>query len=441
MKWLFGTILLLVLGVLFHLDLLIYSMYVLLGVLFASWFFTRIWTVGIEARRFSSEDVLEIGGKSEIKVAVQNTSRWSIPWLLLDDSLPNAALTQVPIRIKAQGVRLTLTHLPPGEMEILSYEVQFLQRGYYQLGPLLAETGDMFGLHRRFRVLTEPHFAMVLPRVLALEGYSLSSRRPIGEIKIMHRLFEDPTRLAGVRPYQNGDPLNRIHWRATARTGDLQSRSYENSCVAGATLLLDFHALSYSGPNGKNSSELAITTVASLANAVFLTGQQIGFITNGRDAADRIREEGWNAEFLTRKEAYHRASSETENTRLRPVVVKTAKGEDQFNGILSTLARLEFTDGLDFAAMLQETAPLIRRDTTAVAILGSVSAETAAALGTLRNLGQPVTVVFVSQGMEALPDWARPPEWAEMLLSENIDFRIVNSEESIQNLCAESLIR
>ena len=54
-------------------------------------------------------------------------------------------------------------------------------------------------------------------------------------------LFEDPTRLAGVRLFQQGDPLNRVHWRATARTGQLHSRVYENSRVAGASLLLDFH--------------------------------------------------------------------------------------------------------------------------------------------------------------------------------------------------------
>jgi uncharacterized protein (DUF58 family) len=282
---------------------------------------------------------------------------------------------------------------------------------------------------------------MVMPRVLPLEGYSLSSRRPIGEIKIAHRLFEDPTRLSGVRPFQQGDPLNRIHWRATARAGQLQSRSYESSCVAGAMFLLDFHALNFSGSTGLNSSELAIVTVASLANAVFLMGQQIGLVTNGRDAADRIREEGWTAELLTRNEASRRASNEKENTRLRPVVLEASKGEAQFNNILAALARLEFTDGLDFSDTLQDAAPRIRRDTTAVAVLGNVTPETAAALGRLRRLGQPVTVVMVSQGMEAIPDWARPPEWAGMLLDEGIDFRVVNSEESVQNLCAESIIR
>jgi hypothetical protein len=43
--------------------------------------------------------------------------------------------------------------------------------------------------------------------------------------------------------------------------------------------------------------------------------------------------------------------------------------------------------------------------------------------------------------MEPVPDWAQPPDWAEMLLTQGIDFRSVNSEEAISNLCAEALVR
>ena len=105
----------------------------------------------------------------------------------------------------------------------------------------MLESGDLFGLHRRFKVVTEPHFVMVYPKVIPLSGYDLSSRRPIGEIRMAHRLFEDPTRLAGVREYQRGDSFNRIHWKATASTGKLHSRIYDPSTVAGATIILDFH--------------------------------------------------------------------------------------------------------------------------------------------------------------------------------------------------------
>jgi uncharacterized protein (DUF58 family) len=441
MKWIFATLGLLVLGLILKLSLLIYAMYVLLGVLLLSRFFTRVWTEQLDARRFCDGEVLEIGASVESKVAVQNTGRLSIPWVILEDSLPRDALALMPARIKAEGGRLALARLAAGETKVLSYRVTFLMRGYYQLGPLLAETGDVFGLHRRFRILTEPHYVLALPKVLPLEGYSLASRRPIGEIRLTHRLFEDPTRMSSIRPYQQGDPLNRIHWRATARSGQLQTRTYESSCVSGATFLLDFYAGSFPGAAAVGSAELAVVTVASLANAVFLMGQQIGFISNGRDAADRIREEGWRAEFLTRNDAHRRASETPANTRLRPVMVETGKGEDRFTRILAALARLEHTDGLDFSAMVTESVSKISRDATVVAVLGIVTPAIAAALGDLVRRGLLVTAVVVSFNMEAIPDWAKPPAWAEMLLAQGIDFRVVNSEEAIIHLCAEAIVR
>ena len=109
----------------------------------------------------------------------------------------------------------------------------------------MLETGDLFGLHRRFRIVTEPVYIMVYPKVVPLPGYDLASRRPIGEIRLTHRLFEDPTRIAGVRYYQPGDPLNRVNWAATARTGVLHCKVYDASTIAGATIVLDFHQASY----------------------------------------------------------------------------------------------------------------------------------------------------------------------------------------------------
>jgi uncharacterized protein (DUF58 family) len=441
MKWILGTLGLLVLGLILKLSLLVYAMYVLLGILGLSRFFSRAWIGQLAASRSCDQDVLEIGETAVMEIEVKNQGRLSIPWLILEDALSRDALVQMPRHLKAEGPRLALTRLAPGETASLKHQVIFLMRGYYQLGPLLLETGDVFGLHRRFRVATEPHFALVLPKVLPLQGYNLASRRPIGEIRVVHRLFEDPTRLADIRPYQPGDPLNRIHWRSTARTGQIHSRVYESSRVAGAIFLLDFHEHSYLGPGAAASAELAVITVASLAHAVFLMGQQIGLASNGRDAADRIREEGWSAGYATRGDANRRATEAQANTRLRPVVVETRKGEARFRQILETLARLEHTDGLEFSEMLAEVAFEIPRDATVVAVLRRVTPATAASLGELARRGFLVTVIVVSIDIEPTPDWAQPPDWAQMLLAQNINFRVVNTEESVTNLCAEAIVR
>jgi hypothetical protein len=439
MKWILGTLALLALGLALQLNLLVYAMYVLLGILLLSRFVTRVWTEKITVTRQVDGDVFEIGASTEVTVDVENRGPLTVSWLIIEDMLPREAMTQMPHRIQVEGDRFEMTRLKRGEVTSLSYTVTFLMRGYYQLGPMQLETGDVFGLHRRFRVAGEPHFALVLPKVLPLQGYNLASRRPMGEIRVVHRLFEDPTRLAGVRPYQQGDPLNRIHWRATARTGQIHSRVYETSRVAGATFLLDFHTHSYQGGAGASSAELAITTVAALANAVFLMGQQIGFISNGRDAADRIREEGWRGEFKSRADAQRRASP-LANDRLRPVRVETRKGNEKLGQILETLARLEHTDGLEFSEMLAATISRIPRDATVVPVLRQVTPDIAVALGGLVKRGFLVTAVVVSIDWD-IPEWSRPPEWAGLLLEQGIDFRLVNSEQSITELCAEAIVR
>lgn len=441
MRWILGTLALLMAGWLLQLSLLVYAMYVLLGVLLLSRFFTRTWMDHIDARRSCDREIVEIGETATVEVTLENRSRLRVPWVMLEDWLPREALSQGPARIQAEGARRALTQLKPLGRESLSYQVTFLMRGYYQVGPLLMETGDLFGLHRRFRVTADPRYVMVLPRVLPLQGYNLASRRPIGEIRLAHRLFEDPTRIAAIRPYQQGDPLNRIHWRATARTGQLHSRVYETSCVAGATFLLDFHQAGYYGGSAIAGAELAVMTVASLANAVFLTGQQIGLISNGRDAAERIRQEGWRTDFNTRIIAQRRVADTGKSDRLLPLVVKTSKGEGQLTQILHTLARLEHTDGMTFSDLVTETASEIPRDATVVAVLCEVSPAIAISLGNLVRQGYAVTAVVVTWDAHAIPDWAQAPYWAELLLNEGVDFRQVTSEEVLINLCAQAVVR
>ncbi len=434
MRWLLGAIFLLAIGIVFQLGLLVYAMYVLLGVMLVSRFLAREWIENITAERDCSRLTAEIGEKVAVSVNIRNAGKLPIPWLIVEDSIPKAALVQRPPRISLDGRRLNIMQLGPGSEKLVLYQVTFLMRGYYQLGPLLLESGDLFGLHRRFRVETKPHFVLVFPKVVPLEGYDLTSRRPIGEVRITHRLFEDPTRISGIRGYQPGDPLNRVHWRATARTGDLQCKMYEPSCIAGMTLLVDFHKSGFPLTGEPHRSELAITAAASLANAVYQMGQQIGFITNGRDAADRIRQEGVRHEFRTRSLALNNVEMADRNERLRPVVVETRRGAEQFTRILEALARVELTDGLSFSQLVMEVTGRLPRDASVVAILGNVPDETAIALGQLRRRGYAVTAVLVL--LEEEHDYG----CIGRLLAEGVAVRRIDNEAAIANMCSEQLV-
>ena len=436
MRWLLGAIALLAIGIAFQMRLLVYAMYVLLGVMLVSRYLAREWVERITAERECSRLTAQIGDKVAVVVQICNSGKLPVPWLIVEDSVPKEALAQRPPRIALDGKRVSILQLGPKAEKSLLYQVTFLMRGFYQIGPVLLESGDLFGLHRRFRLESKPHFVLVFPKVVPLRGYELASRRPIGEVRLTHRLFEDPTRIAGVREYQQGDPLNRIHWRATARTGALHCKMYEPSCIAGVTLLLDFHKEVYTVRREPQRSELAITAAASLANAVYQMGQQIGLVTNGRDAADRIQQEGFRHEFRTRSLALDTAKMRDQSDRLRPVVVETRRGPEQLVRILEALARLELTEGLTFPQLVIEATSRLPRDATVVAILPSVPAEASIALGSLKRRGYAVTVILVTYD-----DDEDAPASMGRLIAEGIDVRRVDSEAAIASVCADQAVR
>ena len=433
MKWFIGCALLLLTALILESGLLAYSMYVLLGLLVLTRVMAKSWIENLTASRIFNHAVLDAGETVAVNVTIHNHGIGPVPWVILEDLLPAKELIENRARLSVKKKRMKIAMIGSKSSTILSYQIEFKMRGYYQIGPLVLETGDLFGLHRRYRVGTPPDFVLVYPKVIPMEGYELVSRRPIGEVRMTHRLFEDPTRIAGVRSYQSGDPLNRVHWRATARTGSLHCKIYEPSTIVGATILLDFHQAGYEDSREPFRSELAITAAASLAHAVYEMGQQVGLITNGRDAADRIRSEGWKGDFRTRNEAQESVGMQEKSDRLRPLIVETRRGVEQFQRIRETLARVELTDGLTLPQLITEASGRLPRDATIIAILGKADAETALALGTLRRRGFAVTAVLVNFDRDNLEGALAK------LIAEGIETRQVKNEDEIAGFCGKQV--
>ena len=435
MNWLVGAVLVLILALIFDLGLLAYAMYALLGVLLISRYVTRVSAESLVATRECNRLTAEVGDTVAVVVQVANQGRMPISWCLIEDLLPRHALIHEPPNLGVEGKRAILAMIRAGGSKSLHYQLRCNRRGYYQLGPLVMETGDLFGLHRRYRVGTQPHFLLVFPQVVPLAGYDVSSKRPIGEVRMSYRLYEDPTRIAGVRRYEAGDPLSRMHWKATARTGLLHSKVYEPSTVVGATILMEYHTASHDPRHEPYRSELAVTAAASIANAVYEMGQQIGLITNGRDAADRIRVEGWDYDLRTRDAARKAASMVEKSERLQPVMVPTRRGADQLMQILETLARIELTDGLSLAQLIGETTSRMPRDASVIAIVPHVSAEMAISLANLKRQGYAVTAIISVYDEFDFAQSSGP------LLAAGIPTQHLRDESAISTVCRAFVLR
>lgn len=426
---------LLLLGMLFGASLWLYAAFAALGMLGVSRFLARAWSQNAVAHRHTGPLEVEVGKTVSIEVEIRNAGAIPIPWLLAEDLLPRSAMIYNPPALQVDGSRIRVMLLGPRRGRLLSYRLTCHRRGYFQIGPTVLETGDLMGLHRRYRVGAEPQYLLVMPKVVPLTGYDVASRRPIGEIKMRERIMDDPTRLKGIRQWQPGDPMRQVHWAATARTGVLHSKVYEQTSVAGVTLILDLHCDSNPQQHEPFRSELAITLAASIAAAVYEMNQPVGLASNGRDAADRIRTEGWSTDYRTRAAVQKNSAMRSRDDRLRPVVLPADRGPVHAHDIQRQLARLERSDGLTLESMLVETESRLARDTTLLVVLQSCSDTAAAALLGMSRRGWSVAAAVNTHEQEAFSRVAGP------LIAAGISVMHLRDEASVPPICQNIILR
>lgn len=154
-------------------------------------------------------------------------------------------------------------------------------RGWHRLGPVRLEAHDPFGMVSRRERLAIPEGVLVYPRMVPMTELVVPARQPLGDMKPATPLVEDPMRMSGVRPYVPGDSPKRIHWRASARTGELQTRIFEPSASPAAAIFLDTITFSHLW-EGQNSNrlELLIVVAASISRQLLEGRHQVGLYAN-----------------------------------------------------------------------------------------------------------------------------------------------------------------
>ncbi|TWU02251.1 DUF58 domain-containing protein [Stieleria varia] len=406
-------------------------------IVFLNHFLAKTWSQCCVAVRShnNDDDELKVGGRVAVELAVTNTGRLPVFWVLVEDLLPRWATRSEHPTLRVEGDRIQVMLLWPGVTRKLNYEIVCHRRGYFQIGPTVLETGDLMGLYRRYRVGTDPQYVTVLPNVVSLSGYDIGSRRPIGEIRMRDNVMDDPTRLRGIRRWQPGDPMRSVHWAATARTGVLHSKVYEPSSIAGATIVLDLHVQSNPDRDEPVRSDLAITAAASIASALHESGEPFGMVSNGRDAADRIRTEGWMGDHRVRDSATQAAAMKSDNDRMRPVVLPADRGPVHLREVIRTLARLERTDALKLPELLMEAESRISSETTVLAIVQRCDEQSIAALLGLSRRGRAVAVIVNTYDVNDFSSIAGP------FIALNIPVFHLAGEQSISDVCRSFALR
>jgi len=274
---------------------------------------------------------------------------------------------------------------PDATQDELRRDLSFPLRGHYRLGPVTLQGSDPLGLFVRNRDVRQATEVIVYPRPLPLPQLylqGLSSYR-LSELRTAP-LAGATQEFYGIRPYQYGDDLRRVHWKSTARTGRLAIKEYEQRVSAAATVILDLHRRSHRGVGAQSSLEYAVTIAASFAQHVTDSGNSLCLISTGADG----------------------------------YVLPMDRGEHQLHKALEHLAVAKADGAADFAAALGARLSEIPPASTVIAIAASADPHLAYPLLMLRGHGAHVTVVLIAAHSFAdLPDPTAEAGYSDLLAS------------------------
>jgi uncharacterized protein (DUF58 family) len=199
---------------------------------------------------------VSVGDPVRVLVRVFNDATSPSSVLLAED--------QMPPGLDAQP-RFVLDRIGAAGDRAITYRTRGRVRGRYTVGPLRVRTADPFGMCERDLSLEGTDHLVVIPVVEPLPVLPLNDQSPGSSDNRPSSLATGGDDDIRTREYRHGDPINRIHWRSTARRGELMVRQEESPRQSRATVLLDVRAGAHRGPGPESSLEWAVSACASMS--------------------------------------------------------------------------------------------------------------------------------------------------------------------------------
>ncbi|MEV4461361.1 DUF58 domain-containing protein [Microbispora sp. NPDC004025] len=222
------------------------------------------------ARRLGPARV-QTGEESTVTLRLENVTRLPTGLLLVEDTLQYALGTRP---------RFVLDRMEPRGVREIDYKVGSDLRGRFPIGPLSVRIADPFGLVELTRSFTVTDTLVVTPEVVPLPPVRLAGEYSGGGDSRTRSVAAAGDDDVAPREYRQGDDLRRVHWRSTARRGELMVRREEQEWQSRGALLLDTRRHAHRGDGPRSSFEVAVSAAASIGVHLSAEGLALRLVTD-----------------------------------------------------------------------------------------------------------------------------------------------------------------
>ncbi len=248
-------------------DLAMRLNYALAILIFVSWFWSKYGASQITARAERPQGPFSVGDTLVERITIRNSGAAPKAWVEIEDKtdLPDISFREVT----SLGLMVTF--------KSINMSGELTQRGEFDLGPLVLRTSDPFGIFRREIEFEGVEQLLVYPKIEQLPNFASTYIHMVGDSSRRQRLNVLSTDVSSVREYTDGDPIGRIHWLTTARTGNLMVKQFDQGSAGELWVLFDQHKDSQAGEGKESTDEYGATIAASAINRYTGNFMPVGF--------------------------------------------------------------------------------------------------------------------------------------------------------------------
>jgi uncharacterized protein (DUF58 family) len=244
--------------------------------------------------RTLSQTTAQAGDTVVLEEEVFNDKLIPLPWLRAEYQFPAWLQMGSSEDVTHVDDRLHRSVFQPGCYSRITrqHTLTCLRRGVYDLGRVSLSAGDLLGLSMAYRNDAEEVQLTVYPKRLSLADLPETAQQWQGEVGTRRWIFPDPILVSGLRSYQPGDNRRDVHWRASARSGELQVKIHDYTVQPRVLVVLNitpFHGF-WGAFSHKQTEQLekAISMAATILTWAWERGMEVGFVTNGDECEDFI---------------------------------------------------------------------------------------------------------------------------------------------------------
>lgn len=170
-----------------------------------------------------------------------------------------------------------------GSYQKITRKISFLcsKRGYYELDKIELVSRNPLMTGRYYMTLSHPDFMYVLPGTVNQKLLDIPFQKIMGSVTIKKNLYEDPFEFRGIREYQPTDPMNKINWKASARSDQWMVNLYDSTCSQEIRIYLDLEEETIWKYD--DIHEEGIRVAVALVDKFVAAGIPTGILSNGRD--------------------------------------------------------------------------------------------------------------------------------------------------------------